>query len=236
MSKKKKILIPQKSVDKYTEAVKNTDSKRIRKSQQETVSGLAVLSEWKLFFIAFFIFSVFTLLFFHNQLLGKTFFWSSYWTDYIEQHLPFVKINIEAFKNGEIPAWNPFVYGGAVHLADPATQFYYPLHFILYILAPTGDALIKDMEYLIMLHFLIAQVAMYILAKQFRISFWGRVLASVAFAFSCSVVCRWQMPPVLYAICFAPLALSFFVSFIQTQKISSIVGAAIILAFIFFFF
>ena len=233
MSKKKKILTPQKSVEKNTEATKNTDSKRIRKPEQESILDFSKLTESKLFFIAFFIFSVFTLLFFQNQLLGKTFFWSSYWTDYIEQHLPFVKINIEAFKNGEIPAWNPFVYGGAVHLADPATQFYYPLHFILYILAPTGDALIKDMEYLIMLHFLIAQISMYMLAKQFNISFWGRVVASVAFAFSCSVVCRWQMPPVLYAICFAPLALSFFISFIQTQKISSIVGATIVLAFIF---
>lgn len=233
MSKKKKMLSPPKVANKNTEAEKNIDNKKIRKLEQESHFDLSSLSEWKLFFVASLIFSVFTLIFFHNQLLGKTFFWSSYWTDYIEQHLPYIKINIEAFKSGEIPAWNPFVYSGTIHLADPVTQYYYPLHYILYVLAPVGDALVKDMEYLIMFHFLIAQVSMYCLAKQFKISFWGRVLASVAFAFSCSVVCRWQMPPVLYSICFTPLALSFFISFIETRKISAVFGATIVLAVIF---
>jgi len=189
-------------------------------------------SEGKLFLVACLILGSFSVIFFSGHLFGTSYFWSTYWSDWTEQNIPFLKINIEAFRNHEIPAWNPYTYGGTPHLADPSTQYYYPLNFILYLFSDTAS-LFKSLTYFIILHYLIASIGVYLLAKSIKIEFWGRILAAVAYTFSCSLICRWQFVPVIYALAWVPFIFYAFISLYKSGNILFIPIATIITSILF---
>src|SRR5690606_22164771 len=94
---------------------------------------------------------------------------------------------IHAFAAGEItagriPFWNPHLYSGAPHLANFQTAVLYPPNLIAYVLSnPFSYA---ALEWLALLHFLVASIGVYWLARAIGIGRPGAVLAGGMFASS----------------------------------------------------
>ena len=48
--------------------------------------------------------------------------------DQLRIYFPFLRVTLEAFKNFEIPLWNPYAFSGHPHLADFQSAVFYPLN------------------------------------------------------------------------------------------------------------
>ncbi|RME83858.1 MAG: hypothetical protein D6785_06215 [Planctomycetota bacterium] len=94
---------------------------------------------------------------------------------YVYPHLHFWRTSILA---GEIPFWNPYIFGGVDFLADPMTSTLYPLNLIL--LLPLSYSI----PLFLALHFLIAYFSMYYLCRSFGANRTGAILGAYGFAFS----------------------------------------------------
>lgn len=84
--------------------------------------------------------------------------------------------------SGRIPFWNPHLYAGAPHLANFQTAVLYPPNLVAYVLSsPFSYA---AMERLALVHYLIASLGVYWLARAIGIGRPGAVLAGGMFASS----------------------------------------------------
>ncbi len=90
---------------------------------------------------------------------------------------------------GDLPLWNPHLYGGAPFLADMQTGLFYPPNLLLFRLAP--DFSYKAMEGLVVLHVFLAGLFMYLClrylepeAAGWRMSRPAALLGAAAYMFS----------------------------------------------------
>jgi len=94
------------------------------------------------------------------------------------QYLPYKAVALEAYRQGELPLWNPYQFGGAPLLADPQNSLLYPAH-VLFLILPLHLALAVDQ----LLHVLLLAVGSYLLLRLYC----GRMPAlagALAFALS----------------------------------------------------
>ncbi len=172
--------------------------------------------------------------FFAEQIFETQFFWSSYWSDLFEQYLPFFTFNVESYHAGEIPFWNPYSFGGTIHAADPVTQFFYPIHLILYPFLEVGGDFFYLLSMVIVFHYALFFMGVYQLGKAFQLSFWARIIAVISLTFSCVLICRWQFYPVLYTIAWYPWIIAQFEKIHQGGKWYRVFAASILLATAFY--
>lgn len=156
--------------------------------------------------------------FFSEQILEKEFFWSNYWSDVFEQYVPFFTFNAQAFHAGELPYWNPYCFGGTLHISDPVTQFWYPVHLLLYpFLDGEGDYFYL-LSMVIVAHYALFFYGVYYLGRVFQLSFWASIISAIALTFSCVLICRWQFYPVLYTLTWYPFIIAAFEKIHKTGK------------------
>jgi hypothetical protein len=82
----------------------------------------------------------------------------------------------EVWKNHSIPYWNPYLFGGIPFWAHFESAIFYPLGFLFWVFPPE-----RAYGYTIFLHFILAGVFMYVLARSFSIGRLGSFIASTAF-------------------------------------------------------
>ncbi len=76
----------------------------------------------------------------------------------------------------EIPYWNPYIFGGMPFWAHFESTIFYPLGFLFYLVSPE-----KAYGFTMALHFFLAGVFMYLLARSMGISETGGFVASAVF-------------------------------------------------------
>jgi hypothetical protein len=64
--------------------------------------------------------------------------------DALHQYLPYKSLAREAFRTGEAPLWNPYVFAGMPLLADPQNSLLYPAH-LLFLVLPLPIAFLADL-------------------------------------------------------------------------------------------
>ncbi len=79
--------------------------------------------------------------------------------DLVSFLFPTYRFAAASLRAGEIPLWNPHLYGGAPFLADMQTGLFYPLNLLLFLLAP--DFSYKAMEGMAVFHVFLAGLFMY---------------------------------------------------------------------------
>ncbi len=79
--------------------------------------------------------------------------------DLVSFLFPSYRFAASTLRAGEIPLWNPHLYGGAPFLADIQTGLFYPWNLLLFFLVP--DFPFKAMEWMSVLHVLLAGLTMY---------------------------------------------------------------------------
>jgi hypothetical protein len=168
------------------------------------------------FWLVFFIFIATTFIFFYDQILMNSFFWE----DFVEYVFPVQSYAAKAFSRGQIPFWNPYTFAGMPFLADIQVGFFYVFNRLLSLFTLTGNNLpVLALELIIILHFLIAQLNMYVLARYFKISSYGALISAISYSFSMFLVVHIIHPMIVYHLAWLPLVLYLFLRSFDEDKI-----------------
>jgi hypothetical protein len=100
----------------------------------------------------------------------------------------------EIHRHHSIPFWNPFIFGGMPYWAHFESTIFYPLGFLFWLL-PADRAY----GYTMFIHLALAGTFMFILARNFRISRWGSLIAGAVYmgnGFVMALLYLGQMSPV----------------------------------------
>ena len=95
---------------------------------------------------------------------------------------PTYRFAAAALANGELPLWNPTLYGGAPFIADIQAGFLYPPNLLLFLLNPNFDY--SWMQWLSIGHLWWAGLGVYALCRVLGIRRAAALFAGTAFAFS----------------------------------------------------
>ncbi|MCS7302049.1 MAG: YfhO family protein [Candidatus Kapabacteria bacterium] len=156
--------------------------------------------------IAFVTFVVTTFIFFRPHLLGKAYFWD----DFIEQVYPNRVFAGKSIASGHIPHWNPYSFCGMPFQADVQTALYYPPYFIFdRLVGAQSENGVWWLQLVIIMHFVLAQAAMYLLLRQLGVSWTGGMLGAVSYAFSAPLALHTHHPMFIEHLAWLPLLVLF---------------------------
>lgn len=208
--------------------VKKLDEKPIRRKPEIQKQGLNIF-DIKIPYLAILIlFVATTFIFFGGQLFGDSFFWE----DFAEQYFPWQSFAAREFASGILPFWNPFTFSGMPFLADLQTGFFYPLNRLTVLfLDSNGNLSVWGLQFIVILHYIIAQIAMYHLARYWKTSQIGSVIAAVSYGFSFPIVLHGIHPMMVYHFAWFPLIVMFFLQGIKDGNTRSALFAGLILGF-----
>ncbi|MBS1537620.1 MAG: YfhO family protein [Bacteroidetes bacterium] len=176
---------------------KSSHSSRLKPVQPITIQEL---STW----IVLLFFAATTAIFFRDILFGNKFFWD----DIAEYYYPFTVFAARQLANFQLPFWNPYTFSGMPFLADFQAQTFYPPHTMMALFLKSNGMLpSKLIETIIILHFILAQYAMYAYARSRSISSYGSILAAISYGFCGSLAVRIIHPMVVYHLALFPLIL-----------------------------
>lgn len=190
--------------------------KQIGKQTKATKTGLVSEPTVLPFWLPATVFVLTTIIFFWDILMSNAFFWE----DFVEYVFPVQTYAAVEFANGNIPFWNPYSFLGMPFLADLQVGFFYPLNRLLGLFVSNNSLPVIAIELIIILHFFIAQLSSYYLARYFRISSYGSIIAAISYSFSMLLVCHVIHPMMVYHLAWLPLVLMFFMKGVELSKIS----------------
>lgn len=119
-------------------------------------------------------------------LLGALFWRALFWQgafyvgDLLRLHYPERIASLRALAQGQLPIWTPDTLAGYPLLAEGQFGPLYPANWVLHLLLPPDIAL----NYYVILHYLLAGVAMAALARAYRLSWGASLLAGLAYMWS----------------------------------------------------
>ncbi len=95
----------------------------------------------------------------------------------------------ESLRHGEIPFWNPHQFCGIPFLATFQSAVFYPVNILLYAFDPP-----TQMDLFVYIHFLIAAIFSFLLARKLGISIAGSSITSLTFTFCSFMITRYGQP------------------------------------------
>ncbi len=141
-------------------------------------------------------------------------------------HLARLAYSAERLRAGELGLWNPYLSLGGSHAGDPAALAWYPINLLLALLLPIHAAY----NYVVLVHVLLAALAMYLLARAWQQTSAGALLAGVVYAFSGFAVAHLQHLNILIALAWLPLIFYYAESLLVTARVQYLALAGIALA------
>ena len=151
-----------------------------------------------------------------------------YGTDYLAAGFFKHELTSRMIAEGTLPAWLPNVYGGVPLFANPASTFY-PVTRLADLLLPVTR--LYPAVYVV--HFTLAGVGAYLLAREIEVRRWAAFLAGLAFQFTgitMSSVYAGHDGRIIVAT-LAPLLFYFLHRGVRTGSVASFVGAAATVGF-----
>ncbi len=119
--------------------------------------------------------------------------------DTLEYVYPEKWFNVECFRKGQIPLWNPYIACGTPHVANWQSAFFYPF-FWVWNLAGLPDTFLPAA----LLHGLWASVGFYVWLRSQKVSETLASLCAVGFGGSALAVNYWGFPSHLAALSWVP--------------------------------
>lgn len=186
---------------------------------------LTLLKENKIILLVSFITTV---VFFHEQILGNSFFWD----DFVEYVYPTQTFAARESGLFNIPFWNPYSFNGMPFFADLQVGFFYPLHRILNLFVSSDGTLpISILQLVIIIHFIISQINTYSLARSLGISTFSSIFSAISYSFSLILVVHVIHPMMLYHLAWFPLIFNLFRQGIIKSNIKYSIWSGLILGF-----
>ncbi len=132
--------------------------------------------------------------------------------------------------SGHLPLWDPYQFGGWPGIANCEAGFFYPLNWILIPFVYSPKMAFAVTEWLVLLHFFIAGLGAYRLARYTGLSIYGSGLAAIAFAF-CGFHCAHKKHTnMLFTLVWFPWVLLQAERWIQEYKSRYLIRTILILA------
>ena len=132
---------------------------------------------------------------------------------------------------GDVPLWNPHLYGGAPFLADMQSGLFYPLNLLLFLLAPGFRY--EVMQWLAAGHVLLAGISMYFclryLAPDRRLRVPAALLGALAYMFSGIFVVHFGNLNLIAVAAWLPLVFLLFWRALQGRSLVLAAGAGVAL-------
>ncbi|MFW5702269.1 MAG: hypothetical protein ACOCX7_04910, partial [Bacteroidota bacterium] len=195
-----------------------------KKSTPKPESGRAPATPEMRIYIPLILFALTTILFFLDHLAGSAYFWE----DFAEFVYPVQTFAATESARGNLPFWNPYSFAGMPFLADIQVGFFYPFNRVLTLFVSDGRLPVYILQFMIIIHFFFAQLGMYLLARRWKISPMGSIIAAVSYGFSFMLVFHVIHPMIVYHLAWLPLVLYFFSKALAGRKIRSGIIAGII--------
>lgn len=130
--------------------------------------------------------------------------WDVLQADSVLQFYPWRDLVFDAWRKGEIPAWNPYELAGTPLLANSQSAALYPPHILVGVLhIPTGPA----MTLLAWLHLFWAGLGVYLLCLRLGATRLGAVFGGVSFQLSAFMVAWTALPSVITTCAWIPWCL-----------------------------
>lgn len=107
-------------------------------------------------------------------------------------------------RDGQIPFWNPHQFCGTPFLANFQSAVFYPVNLVLYGFDPA-----TQMDLFLYVHFLIAAVFSYLLARKLKLSSGASVVSALSFSFCGFMVTRYGQPTFISTASWLPAVLYF---------------------------
>ena len=121
---------------------------------------------------------------------------------------------VDLLKHGTFPFWNPYQYSGIPLLAALQPGVLYPPH-VFYLFLPFPIV----WNWLIILHFLLAGIAVYLFLAHMKSSEEGAFVGALVFMLSGYLLSVHSLLPHLFAVSWFPLVLLFFLKHFETGRI-----------------
>ncbi len=125
---------------------------------------------------------------------------------------PLYHFAAQSLKGGEMPLWNPYLYGGAPFAADIQTGLFYPINLLLFFLMP--KIAFRTLELISVLHFFLAGAFMYLclrfIRKEGRIGRLASLAGAIAFMFSDLFIIHFGNLNMIAAASWLPLVFLFY--------------------------
>ncbi len=148
-----------------------------------------------------------------------------YFRDSLCYYYPEAVLTSEAWKQGEIPLWDPRVSLGYPYQADPHSLVFYPLTILLVVLPlPLGYGLFTAA------HVALAGSFLYLLLRRWRCAVLAAGLGAAVLMFGGYTVCALSLTTLLRGLTWTPLAMLAFDGFLATGRGRHLLAAALVLA------
>jgi hypothetical protein len=140
---------------------------------------------------------------------------------------PTYRFAAASLRAGDLPLWNPYLYGGAPFLADMQAGLFYPPNLLLFLLVPAFSY--KAMEWMAVLHVFLAGLFMYLCLRYLEPGRSPRVPAAltgaIAYMFSDLFIVHFGNLNLIAVAAWLPLVFLLFWRALQTQSLGLAVGA-----------
>lgn len=173
------------------------------------------------------LFALTTFVFFSSQLGGDTYFWE----DFAEYVYPVQSYAASESAAGNTPFWNPYTFVGMPFIADLQVGYYYPLNRLMDFFVEDGKLPVGPLQLLVILHFFIAQISMYILARQWKSGQGGACISAVSYSFSGLMVMHVIHPMMIYHLAWFPLVIALLDKAFDSKKSQFAILSGLVLGF-----
>ncbi len=120
------------------------------------------------------------LFFFRDILLGNAYFWE----DFLYQYYAFRSFAAVSLAGGDLPLWNPYTFNGMPFQADIQSAIFYLPNLALTFFVHGGHLSYWWVELSYVLHFILAGIGMFHVARSYGLEPWFGVFAGFAYCFS----------------------------------------------------
>ncbi len=170
------------------------------------------------------LFLLVVLIFFWGHISGHAFLWE----DFTEAFYPYQSFAAKNFTAGVIPYWNPYTFNGMPFLADLQNGIFYPGNQIMYYLSG-GDLSAWMAQFFIILHYLVAMLGVWRLARGLGIGQWGGALGGIVYALCALMVTHAMHHNMIYHEAWFPWIVHFFYQGITRRSIFHSLVAGLLL-------
>ena len=151
--------------------------------------------------------------------------------DNVQQFYPWYQKLAQAVHSGYLPFWDANAFTGHFFLGEFQTGIFYPLNLLWVLLFGTPAGIdIFYLELLVVFHFFLASLGMYLLAREWRLSQIASPGAAIVFAYSGAVAFRAEAQIcIFYGLALLPFVIFFLARYVRTSRAPYLLVAGIFL-------
>jgi hypothetical protein len=164
-------------------------------------------------------------LFFRDILLGTSYFWE----DFLYQNYPFRSFAATSMASGQLPLWNPYIFGGMPFLADIQTAVFYLPGAALTLAVHHGMLHHYWLEIMILLHYPLAGGGMFYLARSFGMRRVPALFSGLAFMLSGFMIAHAIHQQIVTLAAWYPAILLLFRRLLQERRWMWVFAGAVVL-------